>query len=429
MLLRRTLLVTIALAFTLVVSGCKINSINSFPPHPASIRVINLMPDAPSLDVQVAGTPAFTGVAYESWTGVQSFDNVTTSFSVNLTGSSSTLISFSYPLAGEQPYVLVLYGTTAYPRASLLAEVAEPPTNGNIQLSVFNGSINSTGFDVYVTAPGVDISTLSPNFYNVTYGGITLNLALPPGTYQVRATTQGTKTVIYDSGGSAQTPNIALLYIYYSRGSGTLLNAAVLQSQGPGQLVNTLFARIKAMNGALAVGSVNQQLESIPANLDIGFGTASSYFLGPQGDLNVNYEATATPGATLAAVNATLPVATDSSSFIAGPPGAQQAFVLADDNLPPTPGNTRLRIVNTAWNSNPVNVTFGTSEVATALAYPNASAYAQVAIGTATITFTDATTGEVVATIPNVALTGGTATAYLYGQSGGLAGVFTQDNN
>src|SRR6185503_11151115 len=105
---RRKLLVAFPIVVMLVVAGCKISTINYFPPHPASIRVVNLMPETAAIDVQVGGQPAFSAVAFQSLTGYQSYENTATSFSVNVTGSAASLISFSYNLAGEQPYTLVI---------------------------------------------------------------------------------------------------------------------------------------------------------------------------------------------------------------------------------------------------------------------------------------------------------------------------------
>ena len=42
------------------------------------------------------------------------------------------------------------------------------------------------------------------------------NLAFAPGTYQIQVTNGGTKTVIYDSGATAYTPNIAFSFITYA---------------------------------------------------------------------------------------------------------------------------------------------------------------------------------------------------------------------
>jgi hypothetical protein len=425
---RRKLLVAIPIVLLLVVAGCKISTINYFPPHPASVRVINLMPEAAAIDVLVGGQPAFSAVGFQSLTGYQSYDNTATSFSVNLTGSTTSFATFNVNLAGEQPYTLVVYGTFTNPSVTMLQEVASAPSNGNIQLSVFNAAANQNFIDIYVTAPGVDITTVNPNFGTVGYNGTSLNLAFAPGTYQIQVTIQGTKTVIYDSGGTALTPNTALSFVAYSKGSSALVNAAVLQSQGPGGTLDNIFAQIKDMNGASVIGPVNQLLGTTTFVSNLGYASASSYVQVPRGPTTVNFEATATPGATIASTQATLGAGTDVSAFVTGLPGAQQAFVLNDLNLPPAGGNVRLRFVNTSWNSNPLNVAVNGVAQATGIAFPTASAYVQLAAATVSITFTDATTSTVVLQLDNVVLAAGhTSTIYAIGPQGALGGVVTQD--
>jgi len=438
MSLRRTFLGAVALAFVALVSGCKVSTINYFPPHPASVRVLNLMTDSTTVSVQVAGNAAYTNVAPETATGYQSFDNQTTSFAVFLNGSSTSSISFSVPLAGEQPYTLVVFGTIANPQATLLSEVANAPTNGNIQLSVFNAAINNAAVDIYVTAPGADITQLNPNYTYVALNGSSLNLAFAPGTYQIQVTQQGTKTVIFDSGGTALQPNIALALILYSRGSATLVNTAVLQSQGPTGFLTNIFARLKGVNaGDPAIGPVNELLGTLAVNTNIAYGTASNYYQGPAGNTTVNFEASATPGAIIASVPATLTAARDYSAFIVGSAGAQQAYLLQDMNNPPTSGGTvRLRFVNAMAGANPVNVSVAGTNQATAVAFPTASPYAQVTSAAAVpITFTDTATGATILAITpdlNVAQPGFatiplTMTFYLVGSPSAPAVIITQD--
>ncbi len=149
----------------------------------------------------------------------------------------------------------------------------------------------------------------------------------------------------------------------------------------------------------------------------------------PQGATTLNFEATDTPGTTIASVPATLVPATDTSTFVTGPAGALQAYVLTDLNLPPFGSNVRLRFVNTSWNSNPVNVAVNNVPQASSVAFPNASGYVQVASGTYPITFTDAVTGAVVLQLENVNLTAvGTYTVYAIGPAGALGGFVTQDD-
>jgi Domain of unknown function (DUF4397) len=369
-------------------------------------------------------------VAFQAATAYQSYDNQTTSFAVYLTGSTTPLTTFSAALAGEQPYTMVVFGSQQYPSASLYSEVPKAPTNGSIQFSVFNAAINNGFIDIYVTAPGADITQLNPNFGNISYNGVTLNLAFQPGTYQIQMTPAGTKTVVYDSGGTVLTPNIALAFLAYSKGSGTLINAAVIQSQGPTGILDSAFTNLKVMNSASGVPAVNVTQGAFSVAANVGFGSATlTYTQGPMGPTVVNYEASATPGAVIASVPTTLGAGTDNSTFIVGLPGSQQAYVLQDQNLLPGPGNNvRLRFVNASWNSNPVNIAINNTTLASNVAFPNASTYVQMPAGTYAITFTDAVTGNVVLTQDSGALAvGHTSTVYLIGPAGAVSGVVTQD--
>lgn len=426
--LRRRFLATAAISATALASGCKVNSINSFPSHPASVRVMNLMPDVPAIDLSINGSPAFTNVAFESITGYQSYDNRTTSFGVSVSGTTTQLSTFSFPLAGDQPYTVVVYGALGSPQLTMVAEIGDAPSNGNIQLTIFNASPNAGSIDVYVTTPGVDLGTVNPNYYNVSYGGTTTSQQFPPGAYQIRLTSQGTKTVIYDSGGSALTPNVALSLITYSRGSGTLVNAQVLQARGPSTILNTIFARVKAFNAAAEAIPVDQLIGPLDVNVGVGFAAASPYTQIPQGPTTVAFEASAVPGATLAESPANIVPGTDVSTFLSGPVGNQQVFVVQDLNVAPAAGFDRIRVINASWNSNPVNVAINGTQIASNVAYGTASGYASVAAATVTIVFSDATTGLDLTSQTGVVLTPfQTLTLYLVGPQGAQSFVVIQD--
>ena len=383
---------------SLAVAGCKVSTINYFPPHPAQVRVLNLIADSGGVDVQVDGSPAFSNVAFQTATGYQSYDNQTTQFTVTLTGTSTTIGSFSVALGGEQPYTLLVYGSTTSPQVTLVSEVASVPVNGNVQVSVFNAAQNAPSVDIYITAPGVDLTTINPSIFAVAYSGTSFNVAFPPGTYQIRVTNGGTKTVIYDSGGTVYTPNIALSFITYAVGSGTLVNAAVLQSQGPYTTLNTIFSRIRAVNASPGTGNVDQLLGNVAINSNISYPSSSPYTVTATGATNVDFQATATPGAIIASTVGTLVPANDYTTFVAGLPGAQQAFMLQDSNVLTTSGGDRIRFVNALAGSNPVNASINGTQIAANVAFGTASAYAASSPATVTVTFTDAVTGAVLAT-------------------------------
>ncbi len=411
----------------LAIAGCKVNSINYFPPHPAQVRVLNLLPGS-SIDVAITGQPSFTNVAFQTITGYQTYLNQTTQFTVTLSGTSTTIGTFTIPLGGDQPYTLIAYGTQTAPLVTLVAEVAQAPTNGNVQLSVFNAAQNNPNLDIYITAPGVDITNIGPNFSYVSYSGNSFNLAFPPGTYQIRATVAGTKTVVYDSGGTVYQPNIALSFIAYAVGSGVLVNAAVIEAKGPYRTLNTIFSRVKAVNAAAGPGPIDMLLGSTQIVTGVGYPSGSIYNLTPIGATTINFQATANPGTYLGSVAADLVPATDRTAVIAGTDLATQAFVLFDNNILPVSGGNRVRFVNASLGSNPVNASIAGTQVTTNVAFGTGSAYVATGPATVTITFTDAATGVVVATADGIVLTANqTLTAYLVGPPGGQGVMVTLD--
>ena len=417
----------------LVVAGCKINSINYFPPHPANVRVANAIPNAAAINVTVGGNPAFSGLTFETLTGYQSYDNTTTTFSVSLVGSSTPFLTSSYALAGEQSYTLVTYGPLNSPATLMLQDTSVSPGDGKFQLVVANVAPGVGAIDVYLYPPGTDITNVSPTFTNVTYGttGVVGNFST--GTYTMTGTLTGTKVLIYDSGPRTYNGNTETDVIMYSRGSAHLVNVAMLDINAGGQsvIVNNRLGEVKLVNaapGIAAPGTINMLQGGLGVITGLGYAGASLYTVLPAGTPTYTFEATATPGATLATVSTTLIPATDQSIFLTGFPGSEKAVALIDNNLPPVSGNVRLRFVNTSPDAGPVDVSVNGTKLVSSLASPTASGYIELVAGTDTITFTDSATGATLLTLSNVILTSGqTSTVYLLGPAASLSGLVSLD--
>ncbi len=82
----RRLLLGVLIALPLALAGCKINTINSFNPAPAQVRVANVIPDA-TIAVSVNGTPKWAGVAFESVTAYKPFDANEHTFGLRVDGT------------------------------------------------------------------------------------------------------------------------------------------------------------------------------------------------------------------------------------------------------------------------------------------------------------------------------------------------------
>ncbi len=429
--MRRFWSLFVPLLLALTVGSCKVTSINYFPPHPATVRVLNLLPGIPAVDVLVNGTPMWTGVSYQSATGYQSLENTVQQATINIAGTNTVLVQGSFPLAGEQPYTLTITGTPNQPTINLLQEVASVPSNGSVLISAFNAAANASSIDLYTGTPGFDITNIAPTYYGLNYDGTTYNVSFSPGTYQIIATQSGTKTVVYDSGPVTIAANNALFFITYSAGSGLLVNAAMLQSQGAANFQNNLLARVKTVQAAPDTGAVDLLQSGVPIITNVAYGSVGGYNVVPQSASQVmSFVNTGTLAPALAEVTSKLAPGTDQTIFITGFPGAQQAVYLADLNLPAPNGAVNVRIVNASPNAGPLTVTStaSTTPMVTGLPSPTASGYNVIGAGTYTFTFTDTATGATVLTLPNVVLTSPqTSTIYVIGPATALTGVVTQD--
>ena len=93
-------------------------------------------------------------------------------------------------------------------RAAVVADIAPivleddrtAPSTGNIKVRAVHGAPGAPAVDIYVTAPGADIATATPALTNVPFGAASDYLEVPAGSYQVRVTPAGSKTVVIDSG-------------------------------------------------------------------------------------------------------------------------------------------------------------------------------------------------------------------------------------
>jgi hypothetical protein len=74
------------------------------------------------------------------------------------------------------------------------------PAAGNVRVRAVHGAPSAPAVDIYITAPGADLSTETPTLSNVQFRGASDYIEAPAGDYQVRVTPAGTKTVVIDSG-------------------------------------------------------------------------------------------------------------------------------------------------------------------------------------------------------------------------------------
>jgi len=166
----------------------------------AKVRVVHASPDAPNVDVRVDHAVALTNVPYLGVSDYLSVPAGTRNFKVNAAGTATTVIDANATLAQGQDYTVIASGLVSDIAPIVLTDDNTAPAAGNVRVRAIHGAPSAPAVDIYVTAPGADLATATPVLTNVEFGQVADYLEAPAGTYQVRITPTGTKTVAIDSG-------------------------------------------------------------------------------------------------------------------------------------------------------------------------------------------------------------------------------------
>ncbi|WP_227461391.1 DUF4397 domain-containing protein [Cupriavidus pauculus] len=207
--IKRKIILGMALATTAVLAACGGDDgiddrIGISKP---AVRVIHAVTAGPNVDVlQNGALTSLQNIPYKTVSGYFDVSTGNNLFAFNLAGTSTQVASTTVDAHTGHKYTVVALPGTATPD---VVQIDDPYGKGLLDTSArvrtLNASINAQNVDVYLTTPAVDLNSVSPNMAAVQYKN-----AVPAsgqdsqyvdgGTYRLRITTAGTKTVIFDSG-------------------------------------------------------------------------------------------------------------------------------------------------------------------------------------------------------------------------------------
>ena len=172
------------------------------------VRLVHAVPLAPNVSLFRDGVAQSADVTNMPYKGASNYFDVAHASATwdvqTATNPAVDVGSVAFNADRGHKYTLV-----AVPDAGSVTEVVlinDPYNIGlvsdNARVRAFNASFNAANYDVYLTAAGVDLATVAPNFASVAY-----KQAVPAsgvdsgqfegGNYSLRITTAGTKTVIF----------------------------------------------------------------------------------------------------------------------------------------------------------------------------------------------------------------------------------------
>ncbi|WP_316156678.1 DUF4397 domain-containing protein [Cupriavidus sp. BIC8F] len=206
----KTLLIGLALAATAVLSACGGGDddlgdrIGLSKP---TIRAIHAITGGPNVDVLQNGVK--TSFVNKPYKFVSTYFNVETGnqlISFNTAGTQTELARATLVAATGHKYTVVaLPGASAAETLTIDDPFEKGLLSNKARVRSLNASFNAQNVDVYITMPAIDLNSVAPTFGAVGYKQASPasgkdSLDLDGGTYRLRITTAGTKTVIFDSG-------------------------------------------------------------------------------------------------------------------------------------------------------------------------------------------------------------------------------------
>jgi hypothetical protein len=404
---------------------------------PTRLRVINLIPNAASMQLTVAGSTFVSGLPFQGLTEYMDVASGTNEFKVSVDGGATTLIDIPVTLAIGVDYTFLVYGPVEAVHSSVFLDTTTIfPDGGTFDLRVINVATSNNSVDIYLTPPGTDLTATAPTIAAAQYGSATTFTVVNTSTYELRITPNATKDVIFDVPiVNFPDKGIAQLVVYGTFSS-RLVDTAVLNidSKGTGQIYENSLAEFKFVNASSVGAPLNVFVDGALALANVPFAGVSSYQKVSAGQHSISVQSSATPGSILLSLVTNLDSASDTSIVVSGAAGSLQGLVLADNNLPAGFLRARIRFINASPDLAAMDVYVNFAKTFSGVASNSASPYTELvadALGSTTYQFGFNLAGTTtnLLTIPAVPLiTGKTYSVYVVGPMAALQGVVAADD-
>ena len=168
----------------------------------ARIRIVHASPDAPNVDVLVDGKSVLTNVPYATASDYLTVTAGTRRIEVRPTGTNTDVINSNVSLSSHSDSTILAEGFATVPApapqiaAVVLTDDNSSPASGKAKVRVIHAAPSAGNVDVYVVAPGTDITTVSPTLSNVVFEAASGYLSVDPATYEIVVTPAGNNTVV-----------------------------------------------------------------------------------------------------------------------------------------------------------------------------------------------------------------------------------------
>ncbi|HEU4459137.1 MAG TPA: DUF4397 domain-containing protein [Methylibium sp.] len=185
------------------------------------LRFVHAVPGAPNVTLVRNGNPESnaTNVPYKYGSQYYDVGTDTTGLSLRVASTNAEVATTSFPARRGNRYTTIALPTTS---GVELLTIDDPYnkslTSDNARVRFVNAAVNAQSFDVYLTAPGVDLATVSPRIGALGYKQVVPattadSIEIEGGNYQIRLTPAGSKTAFFSTAAVAVPRNGDWLFV------------------------------------------------------------------------------------------------------------------------------------------------------------------------------------------------------------------------
>lgn len=157
------------------------------------VRVMNAMNGESSISMQIDNSTLASGTAFGTASSYASASSG--SHTLQILAAGSALFNQSITLSGDSNNTVL--ATNAGP--TVLSDNKSAPASGAIQIRAVNASTALGNTDVYIVAPGTDISTVSPVVSALAFRATSEYQTVAAGSYVTEFTQTGSKVVVFST--------------------------------------------------------------------------------------------------------------------------------------------------------------------------------------------------------------------------------------
>jgi hypothetical protein len=164
------------------------------------LRVMHASPDESSLDVLIDTKMQGNPISYGTNTGYLSISSGSRHIQLEPIGTTNPVIDQTINFAANTDSTMLALNFAANISTLLLTDDNSAPTTNDFKLRLVNAAPIMGPVDIYVVAPGTDLTNVAPNVTSLAFSNASSYLSLPNGTYEIFFTLPGTVASLIDTG-------------------------------------------------------------------------------------------------------------------------------------------------------------------------------------------------------------------------------------